>query len=138
MAQCFFLLKQFEDVLIYLKSIKTYFYNDDDFNWNYGIAKVGTPLPSQLQTHQTTIGFAPETPWGFLFAKPIDVYNVAHTMRTGGGGRLRRGGGGAAFDPERQVLRRPHLSELAGAVLHRQGQGAHGVGAVPSHGDVGG
>eukprot|EP00736_Rhodelphis_marinus_P004432 Rmarinus@m.5735 len=38
MASCFFLLKQFEDVIIYLKSIKTYFYNDDDFNWNYGIA----------------------------------------------------------------------------------------------------
>lgn len=43
MASCFFLLKQFEDVLIYLKSIKTYFYNDDDFNWNYGIAKVPPP-----------------------------------------------------------------------------------------------
>jgi len=42
MASCFFLLKQFEDVLIYLKSIKTYFYNDDDFNWNYGIAKAAT------------------------------------------------------------------------------------------------
>lgn len=39
MASCFFLLKQFEDVLVYLKSIKTYFNNDDDFNWNYGIAK---------------------------------------------------------------------------------------------------
>eukprot|EP00898_Chlorokybus_atmophyticus_P001806 jgi/Chlat1/2626/Chrsp178S00156 len=39
MASCFFLLKQFDDVLIYLKSVKTYFYNDDDFNWNYGMAK---------------------------------------------------------------------------------------------------
>uniref|UniRef100_A0A7S3GFC7 Intraflagellar transport protein 56 n=1 Tax=Palpitomonas bilix TaxID=652834 RepID=A0A7S3GFC7_9EUKA len=39
MASCFFILKQFDDVLIYLKSIKTYFYNDDDFNWNFGIAK---------------------------------------------------------------------------------------------------
>jgi len=38
MAMCFFLLKQFEDVLVYLKSIKPYFSNDDDFNWNYGIA----------------------------------------------------------------------------------------------------
>jgi len=42
MASCFFLLKQFEDVLIYLKSIKTYFYNDDDFNWNHGLAKAST------------------------------------------------------------------------------------------------
>ena len=30
------LLKQFEDVLVYLKSIKAYFSSDDDFNWNYG------------------------------------------------------------------------------------------------------
>ena len=38
MASCFFLLKQFDDVLVYLKSIKNFFPNDDDFNWNYGIA----------------------------------------------------------------------------------------------------
>jgi intraflagellar transport protein 56 len=38
MASCFFLLRQFEDVLVYLKSIKPYFANDDDFNWNYGLA----------------------------------------------------------------------------------------------------
>lgn len=38
MASCFFLLGQFEDVLIYLKSIKQYLATDDDFNWNYGIA----------------------------------------------------------------------------------------------------
>merc|ERR1719174_188308 len=38
MASCFFLLRQFEDVLVYLKSIMPYFTNDDDFNWNYGLA----------------------------------------------------------------------------------------------------
>merc|ERR1719446_838428 len=38
MASCFFLLRQFEDVLVYLKSIKQYMANDDDFNWNYGLA----------------------------------------------------------------------------------------------------
>lgn len=38
MAQCFFILKQFDDVLVYFKSIKPYFANDDDFNWNFGIA----------------------------------------------------------------------------------------------------
>lgn len=38
MASCFFLLRQFEDVLVYLKSIKPYFSTDDDFNWNHGIA----------------------------------------------------------------------------------------------------
>ena len=43
MASCFFLLKQFDDVIIYLKSIKNFFENDEDFNWNYGItcASVG-------------------------------------------------------------------------------------------------
>ena len=38
MASCFFLLKQFDDVLIYLRSIKNYFQTDDDFNWNLGLA----------------------------------------------------------------------------------------------------
>lgn len=35
MASCFFLLRQFEDVLIYLSSIKSYFFNDDSFNFNF-------------------------------------------------------------------------------------------------------
>ncbi|XP_061585122.1 intraflagellar transport protein 56 [Cololabis saira] len=39
MASCFFLLKQFEDVLVYLNSVKTYFSNDDTFNFNYAQAK---------------------------------------------------------------------------------------------------
>jgi len=39
MASCFYLLKQFEDVLIYFNSIKSYYYNDDSFNYNYGQAK---------------------------------------------------------------------------------------------------
>eukprot|EP00617_Octactis_speculum_P018662 CAMPEP_0185750798 /NCGR_PEP_ID=MMETSP1174-20130828/9557_1 /TAXON_ID=35687 /ORGANISM="Dictyocha speculum, Strain CCMP1381" /LENGTH=617 /DNA_ID=CAMNT_0028427469 /DNA_START=265 /DNA_END=2118 /DNA_ORIENTATION=- len=42
MASCFFLLNQFEDVNIYLNSIKAYMYNDDDFNWNYGISLAQT------------------------------------------------------------------------------------------------
>lgn len=37
MASCFFLMRQFEDVNIYLSSIKPYLHNDDDFNWNYGL-----------------------------------------------------------------------------------------------------
>ncbi|KAK6169105.1 hypothetical protein SNE40_020221 [Patella caerulea] len=39
MASCFFLLKQFEDVLIYFNSVKSYFYNDDAFNFDYAQAK---------------------------------------------------------------------------------------------------
>eukprot|EP01028_Stygiella_incarcerata_P004741 TRINITY_DN2060_c0_g1_i1.p1 TRINITY_DN2060_c0_g1~~TRINITY_DN2060_c0_g1_i1.p1 ORF type:complete len:554 (+),score=117.21 TRINITY_DN2060_c0_g1_i1:117-1778(+) len=42
MASCFYLLKQFDDVLTYLKSVKAYFYQNDDFNWNYGIALAST------------------------------------------------------------------------------------------------
>ena len=38
MASCFFLLKQFEDVLIYLNSVKAYNANDSIFNYNYGLA----------------------------------------------------------------------------------------------------
>ena len=56
MAACYFLHKRFDDVLVYLSSIKvclffctlnveifvvrqTYFYNDDSFNFNYAQAK---------------------------------------------------------------------------------------------------
>ncbi|GLH16206.1 Intraflagellar transport protein 56 [Gryllus bimaculatus] len=42
MASCFFLLRQFEDVLLYLNSIKSYFFNDDCFNFNYAQAKCAT------------------------------------------------------------------------------------------------
>ena len=39
MSCCYFLLRQFSDVLIYLNSIKNYFYNDDNFNFNYAQTK---------------------------------------------------------------------------------------------------
>lgn len=42
MASNHFLLKQFEDVLVYLNSIKDYFYSDDTFNFNYGQALAAT------------------------------------------------------------------------------------------------
>ncbi|CAM9679713.1 unnamed protein product [Chrysoparadoxa australica] len=42
MASCFFLLKQFEDVNIYLNSVKAYMYQDDNFNWNHGISLAAT------------------------------------------------------------------------------------------------
>ena len=52
MASCFFLLKQFEDVNIYLNSIKSYLYNDDDFNYNYGISLAAT---GQYQEAEETL-----------------------------------------------------------------------------------
>ncbi|KAK2544207.1 Ttc26 [Columba livia] len=39
MSSCFFLLRQFGNVLMYLNSVKSYFYNDDTFNFNYAQAK---------------------------------------------------------------------------------------------------
>lgn len=42
MASCFFLMRQFEDVNIYLNSIKAYMYNDDDFNYNYALSLAST------------------------------------------------------------------------------------------------
>lgn len=35
MASCYFLIRQFSEVLLYLTSIKSYFYTDDTFNFNY-------------------------------------------------------------------------------------------------------
>ncbi|XP_045497393.1 intraflagellar transport protein 56 [Colias croceus] len=42
MASSYFLAGQFEEVLVYLNSIKSFFVNDDTFNFNYAQAKVGT------------------------------------------------------------------------------------------------
>ena len=42
MASCFFLLKQFDDVLIYLNSIRQYSAADSIFLFNYGIALAAT------------------------------------------------------------------------------------------------
>nr|CAG4651755.1 EOG090X04LA [Triops cancriformis] len=39
MASCFFLMKQFDDVLLYLSSVRSYFASDDTFNFNLGQAK---------------------------------------------------------------------------------------------------
>lgn len=42
MASAFFLYGQFEEVLVYLNSIRSYFVNDDIFNYNYAQAKAAT------------------------------------------------------------------------------------------------
>ncbi|KAF8568794.1 Tetratricopeptide repeat protein 26 [Paragonimus westermani] len=49
MSSCFFLLRQFDDVLIYLNSIKNYFYNDDTFNFNYAQAKAAVGAYKEAQ-----------------------------------------------------------------------------------------
>lgn len=42
MASCFYLLRNFEDVNVYLSSIRAYLSQDDDFNWNHGLALAAT------------------------------------------------------------------------------------------------
>ncbi|XP_015595437.1 intraflagellar transport protein 56 isoform X2 [Cephus cinctus] len=56
MASCFFLYRQFEEVLVYLNSIKTYFSNDDSFNFNYAQA-------------QTAAGYFKEAEEAFLIMR---------------------------------------------------------------------
>ena len=57
MAACFFLLKQFDDVLLYLNSIKSYFYNDDTFNFNYGQAKAAVGKSTRVTLLQAIFGY---------------------------------------------------------------------------------
>lgn len=42
MAAAYFLSGQFEEVLVYLSSIKSYFHGDDTFNFNYAQAKLAS------------------------------------------------------------------------------------------------
>ncbi|KAH8420897.1 hypothetical protein KR222_008665, partial [Zaprionus bogoriensis] len=42
MASAFFLYEQFEEVLVYMNSIRSYFVNDDIFNYNFAQAKCAT------------------------------------------------------------------------------------------------
>jgi len=42
MASAFFLYGQFEEVLVYMNSIRSYFINDDTFIFNYAQAKCAT------------------------------------------------------------------------------------------------
>uniref|UniRef100_A0A7S4HAM1 Intraflagellar transport protein 56 n=1 Tax=Guillardia theta TaxID=55529 RepID=A0A7S4HAM1_GUITH len=55
MAMCFFLLKQFDEVLIYLKSIKAYLFNVDEFNYNMGIAKCASGHYKDAEEHLTMV-----------------------------------------------------------------------------------
>ena len=55
MAMCFFLLKQFDDVLIYMKSIKAYLFNDDEFNCNMGLAKCCTGHYKDAEEHLSIV-----------------------------------------------------------------------------------
>ena len=51
MASCFFLARQFEDVLVYLKSVASYFSSDDTFNCNYGMTQAARGEYAEAEEH---------------------------------------------------------------------------------------
>jgi intraflagellar transport protein 56 len=55
MASCFFLAKQFDDVLIYLSSIESFFDSDDTFLFNIGIAKAAAGKHEDAVAHLTAV-----------------------------------------------------------------------------------
>lgn len=55
MASCFFLLKQFDDVLVYLKSIKPYFQSDDTFLYLHGIASAAVGHYGEAEESFTSV-----------------------------------------------------------------------------------
>lgn len=54
MASAFFLYEQFEEVLVYLNSIRSFFVSDDVFNYNY--AQVWRPISLALPTSIAGLG----------------------------------------------------------------------------------
>uniref|UniRef100_A0A914ZLS9 Uncharacterized protein n=1 Tax=Parascaris univalens TaxID=6257 RepID=A0A914ZLS9_PARUN len=66
MASAYFLMKQFEEVLVYLNSIKSYFYNDDTFNFNIGQAVLACGNAAEAETSLLLVADAQlkkQLPW---------------------------------------------------------------------------
>uniref|UniRef100_A0A0M3I4P8 Intraflagellar transport protein 56 n=1 Tax=Ascaris lumbricoides TaxID=6252 RepID=A0A0M3I4P8_ASCLU len=66
MASAYFLMKQFEEVLVYLNSIKSYFYNDDTFNFNIGQALLACGNAIEAETSLLLVADAQlkkQLPW---------------------------------------------------------------------------
>lgn len=55
MASSYFLAGHYEEVLVYLNSIKSFFVNDDTFNFNYAQAKVATGFYREAEESLLTI-----------------------------------------------------------------------------------
>ncbi|VDM41756.1 unnamed protein product [Toxocara canis] len=68
MASAYFLMKQFEEVLVYLNSIKSYFYNDDTFNFNIGQAFLACGNAAEAETSLLSVAdvqLKKQIPWIF-------------------------------------------------------------------------
>lgn len=54
-ASCMFLQKQFEDVLLYLNTIKDFMAADDDFNYNFGVASAALGKFKEAELYLTKV-----------------------------------------------------------------------------------
>lgn len=52
MASAFFLYEQFEEVLVYLNSIRSFFVNNDVFNYNYAQVRINTKKEVFIEMHE--------------------------------------------------------------------------------------
>ena len=59
MASCFFILRQFDDVLIYLSSIEAYFPSDPTFQYNYAIARAAAGKYKEAEPALLTLQSGP-------------------------------------------------------------------------------
>lgn len=71
-ASAFFLYEQFEEVLVYLNTIKSFFSNDDTFNYNYAQAKAATGYYKEAEdilTQITDVSIRLESIYSVILAK---------------------------------------------------------------------
>lgn len=54
-ASCMFLQRQFEDVLLYLNTIKDFMATDDDFNYNFGVANAALGKFKEAEMYLTKV-----------------------------------------------------------------------------------
>ncbi|XP_055856294.1 intraflagellar transport protein 56 [Episyrphus balteatus] len=92
MASAFFLYRQFEEVLVYMNSIRSYFVNNDTFNYNYAQAKCATGYyreAEELLVHITDMDIRNQHTYCMVLAKchihaghPEQAWNLFITRDT--------------------------------------------------------
>ncbi|XP_055907233.1 intraflagellar transport protein 56 [Eupeodes corollae] len=92
MASAFFLYRQFEEVLVYMNSIRSYFVNNDTFNYNFAQAKCATGYyreAEELLVHITDMDIRNQHTYCMVLAKchihaghPEQAWNLFITRDT--------------------------------------------------------
>ncbi|GBF97642.1 hypothetical protein Rsub_10518 [Raphidocelis subcapitata] len=113
MAACFFLLRQYGDVLVFLESIRSYFAGDDDFNWNWGMALAAAGRHAEAEGALAAVGSAERDPayvaWRAralaMTGRAAAAWELlaAHEAGGGDGGGGADGGGGGGGALLRQL-----------------------------------